>query len=34
MWRFDFDAEAVGRLSWRGVPAVNLPERVKYFTAE
>ena len=29
-----FDAEAVVRLSWRGVPAVNLPAPVKYFTAE
>jgi len=30
----DFDAEAVVRLSSRGVPAVNLPAPVKYFTAE
>jgi hypothetical protein len=29
---FDFDAEAVVRLSWRGVPAVNLPAPVRYFS--
>jgi hypothetical protein len=34
MRRFDFDAEAVVCLIWRGVPAVNLPAPVKYFTAE
>jgi hypothetical protein len=34
MRRFDFDAEAVVRLSWRGVPAMNLPAPVKYFIAE
>jgi glycosyltransferase involved in cell wall biosynthesis len=34
MRRFDFDAEAVVRLCWRGVPLVNLPAPVKYFTAE
>ncbi len=34
MRRFDFDAEAVVRLSWRGVPAVNLPAPVRYFSAE
>jgi glycosyltransferase involved in cell wall biosynthesis len=34
MRRFDFDAEAVVRLSWRGVPAVNLPAPVRYFTPE
>ena len=33
MRRFDFDAEAVVRLSWRGLPAVNLPAPVRYFTA-
>jgi len=33
MRRFDFDAEAVVRLSWRGVPAVNLPASVRYFSA-
>jgi glycosyltransferase involved in cell wall biosynthesis len=33
MRRFDFDAEAVVRLSWRGVPALNLPAPVRYFTA-
>jgi glycosyltransferase involved in cell wall biosynthesis len=32
MRRFDFDAEAVVRLSWRGVPLVNLPAAVRYFT--
>jgi glycosyltransferase involved in cell wall biosynthesis len=31
MRRFDFDAEAAVRLSWRGVPAVNLPAPVRYF---
>jgi glycosyltransferase involved in cell wall biosynthesis len=34
MRRFDFDAEAVVRLSWCGVPAVNLPAPVRYFTPE
>jgi glycosyltransferase involved in cell wall biosynthesis len=29
---FDFDPEAVVRLSWRGVPAVNLPAPVRYFS--
>ena len=33
MRRFDFDAEAVVRLSWRGVPAVSLPAPCRYFTA-
>ena len=32
MRRFDFDVEAAVRLSWRGVPAVNLPAPVRYFT--
>jgi glycosyltransferase involved in cell wall biosynthesis len=32
MRRFDFDVEAVVRLSWAGVPALNLPAQVKYFT--
>jgi glycosyltransferase involved in cell wall biosynthesis len=32
MRRFDFDAEAVVRLSWCGVPAVNVPAPVRYFT--
>lgn len=32
MRRFDFDPEAVVRLSWRGVPAVNLPAPVRYFS--
>jgi glycosyltransferase involved in cell wall biosynthesis len=31
MRRFDFDAEAVVRLSWAGVPACNAPAPVKYF---
>jgi glycosyltransferase involved in cell wall biosynthesis len=34
MRRFDFDAEAVVRLSWRGVPAVNLPAPCRYFSAQ
>ena len=34
MRRFDFDAEAAVRLSWHGVPALNLPARVRYFTPE
>jgi hypothetical protein len=33
MRRFDFDAEAVVRLSWRGVPAVNLSAPIRYFSA-
>jgi len=28
---FDFDSEAVIRLSWHGVPAINLPTPVRYF---
>lgn len=31
MRRFDFDAEAVVRLSWRNIKAINLPAPVKYF---
>lgn len=31
MRRFDFDAEAVVRLSWRGIAAINLPAPVRYF---
>lgn len=34
MRRYDFDAEAVVRLSWRGVPAINRPVPVRYFRAE
>ena len=34
MRRFDFDVEAAVRLSWRGVPAVNLAAPVRYFSAE
>lgn len=34
MRRFDFDVEAVVRLSWAGVRARNLPARVRYFTPE
>jgi len=34
MRRFDFDPEAVVRLIWRGVPVVNLPAPVRYFTTE
>ncbi len=33
MRRFDFDVEAAVRLSWRGVPALNLPAPVRYFSA-
>jgi glycosyltransferase involved in cell wall biosynthesis len=32
MRRFDFDVEAAVRLSWRGIPALNLPAPVRYFT--
>jgi glycosyltransferase involved in cell wall biosynthesis len=32
MRRFDFDVEAAVRLSWQGVPAVNLPAPVRYFS--
>jgi len=31
---YDFDAEAAVRLSWRGVPAINLPAPVRYLPAE
>jgi glycosyltransferase involved in cell wall biosynthesis len=34
MRRFDFDSEAAIRLSWRGVPAVNLSTPVRYFRRE
>ena len=34
MRRFDFYPEAVVRLAWRGVPVVNLPAPVQYFTVE
>lgn len=34
MRRFDFDVEAVVRLSWAGISARNLPARVRYFTRE
>jgi glycosyltransferase involved in cell wall biosynthesis len=33
MRRFDFDAEAVVRLSWRGVRSTNLPAPVRYLSA-
>lgn len=33
MRRFDFDVEAAVRLSWRGVPALNLPAPIRYFSA-
>lgn len=33
MRRFDFDVEAAVRLSWRGIPARNLPAPVRYFGA-
>ncbi len=32
--RFDFDPEVAVRLCWRGLPLVNLPTPVRYFTAE
>jgi len=31
MRRFDFDVEVVVRLSWIGVPAINMPAAVRYF---
>lgn len=34
MRRFDFDAEAVVRLSWRGVDALNVPAPVRYFRSD
>jgi hypothetical protein len=34
MRRFDFDPEAAVRLSWAGVPAINLPAPVRYFRAD
>ena len=34
MRRFDFDSEAAIRLSWRGVPVVNLRTPVRYFRRE
>jgi glycosyltransferase involved in cell wall biosynthesis len=34
MRRFDFDVEAVVRLSWRGVKPINVPVPVRYFKAE
>jgi glycosyltransferase involved in cell wall biosynthesis len=33
MRRFDFDVEAVVRLSWRGIEPINLPAAVRYFSA-
>ena len=33
MRRFDFDPEAAVRLSWRGVPAINVSAPVKYLQA-
>jgi glycosyltransferase involved in cell wall biosynthesis len=33
MRRFDFDVEAVVRLSWRGVQAINMKAPVRYFSA-
>ncbi len=34
MRRFDFESEAAIRLSWRGVPVVNVPTPVRYFRRE
>jgi glycosyltransferase involved in cell wall biosynthesis len=33
MRRFDFDVEAAVRLSWRGLPALNLSAPIRYFSA-
>ena len=33
MRRYDFDTEIVVRLCWRGVPVVNVPAAVRYFSA-
>jgi glycosyltransferase involved in cell wall biosynthesis len=33
MRQYDFDAEAVVRLCWRGVPLINRPAPVRYFAA-
>lgn len=32
MRRFDFDPEAVVRLAWAGVPVINMPAPVRYFS--
>ena len=32
MRRFDFDPEAAVRLLWQGVPSINIPAPVRYFT--
>jgi len=34
MRHFDFDPEAVIRLSWRGVKVINLPAPVRYFSID
>ena len=34
MRRFDFDPEAVVRLRWRGIRAINEPAPVRYFTPQ
>jgi hypothetical protein len=34
MRRFDFDVEVAVRLSWRGLPIINLPAPVRYFRAQ
>ena len=34
MRRFDFDPEAAVRLSWAGVPAINVAASVRYLSAE
>lgn len=34
MRRFDFDVEAAVRLTWRGLPIINLPAPVRYFKPE
>jgi len=34
MRSFDFDVEAVVRLCWRGIPPINLPAPVRYFSPD
>jgi hypothetical protein len=34
MRRFDFDVEAAVRLTWQGLPIINLPAPVKYLSPE
>ena len=32
--RFDFDPEVAVRMCWRGMPTINIPCPVRYFSAE